>query len=150
MVGRWVASAVALAACVATYGDAFAGAGSDVLVTSCPETARRNTTVDITVELQNWDQLDSITVTKGALGLHLGNVTLVGPLVFSVPPGTIVPLAALAWEPGTQSMTVPVKIPRQARPRTFITVGLGFFGTKGADPARREIGSDACSIEIIP
>lgn len=157
MVRRWWASAVVAGASLVVFSGAARASGADVGIT-CPETARRNQQITATARFENWSA-ETVTVTRGALGLHLGNVTLVGPLAFQV--NATVPGGALGtppctgcfapFNPGVSApVPVSVRIPAQARPGTFVTVGLGFFGTQGADPTRREIGSDACIIEITP
>lgn len=164
MTRRAMAWAIGLLGCLLAPTAALAGGDHDgnVRGVACPETARRNTTISAAVSFQNFDPVvtNDIAVTRGALALHLGNVNLVGPLAFSVPAGTMIPHASFGAPPcpgcpapliaGTASLTVPVRIPPQARPGTFVSVGLGFFGTKGADPLRKELGGEACVIEIVP
>lgn len=164
MTRRAIAFAIAVVGCMLLAPDARAN-GVEVRGISCPETARRNTFLNpaVVVSFENWNATQDATVTRGALALHLGNVTLIGPLAFSVPANTTVPRGTVnppppgcfdcpsSVTPGTASLTVPnVRIPFQARPGTFITVGLGFFGTIGADTTRKELGGEACVIEIIP
>jgi hypothetical protein len=52
--------------------------------------------------------------------------------------------------PGATTVSVPVLIPGQARPGSFVSVGLGFFGNIGSNPTRERLGHEGCVIEIVP
>lgn len=110
----------------------------------CDPTARRGRTVNAAVEVRNQSGRQ-LTLTRAALGLHVGNVSFVGPLVVNLP---ALPLA-LASD-ADASLTVPVAIPSSARPGTFISVGVSLFGREGASSARRRLGGERCSIEVLP
>ena len=136
-----------------------AWADEDVKMT-CPATARRNTSVPVTVTFRN-HKTKTVQVTRAALGMHLGNVTLIGPLVFTIPT-TTVPAATFVPPPpscfgcqgstisATATLPVNIPIPAQARPGTFISVGLGFFGFVGTSTVREALEAGGCTIEIVP
>ena len=130
---------------------------------TCPATgtARRNTSVPITVAFRNDDTTKSLSITQAALALHLGNVTLIGPLVFHIPTTTLNAATFAPPPPGCSpclgsiipaeaTLAVSVPIPAQARPGTFVSIGLGFFGNLVGSSIRKELGSDGCTLEIVP
>lgn len=131
-------------ALVPTAAIAASGRRLDVAL-ACPSTARRGTTMDVTVTFRN-TTAEGGTVSRGALSMHLGNVALVGPLALNHPS---FPLAVPAGMQGV-SITVPVPAPRQARPGVFASLGLGFFGRFAVDTTRRPLGSGSCFIEVVP
>ena len=141
-----------LLAGLAASGDVFAGPNMVSGVT-CPATSARNRTITAVVSLRN-ENPQSVAVSRGALLLHLGNVRLIGPLAFSVtttiPAATTQSTPPFATVPGTTTVSVPVLIPAQARPGTFVSVGLGFFGNIGGNPTRERLGHEGCVIEIVP
>lgn len=118
---------------------------------SCDPTARRGRVVNVAVEVHN-ETGQPLTVTRAALGLHVGNVSFVGPLVVN-------PLDALTHAPALPltlasdaggSFTVPVTVPSAARPGTFITVGLSLFGRENGTSARRLLNVERCAVEVLP
>src|SRR5947208_15252591 len=82
-------------------------------------------------------------VTRGALLLHDGNVTIVGPVAFSV--SVSVPGGAA----GSVVLTIPVQIPYYASTGTFVSVGFSFLGPN--ESGNRVVkGLGGCTIEIVP
>lgn len=167
MLRRLVLCAIVVSGLLVVGREAFA---DDTIIT-CPATAHKNTNVPVTVKFKNHDTAKALQITRAALALHLGNVTLIGPIVFqmfsqqfpsgiTVSPATFVPPPAgcvgcagsVIPTTATVMLTPPngIPIPAQARLGTFITVGLQFFGTFGTSTIRESIGGDACQIEIVP
>lgn len=117
---------------------AFASLEVDV---SCPDTAKRDTEVSATIKLTNTG--GPKTVTRGFFAMHLGNLSLVGPIAFSVS-------QSLSANASVSLGPIPVFIPTQARPGFLVSVIFGLLGQNGASPTRELLGDGQCMIEIVP
>lgn len=123
-------------------------------VIACPATASPGP-VSVTVTFRNRTQV-ARNVARAALIVHAGKLSVLGPRVVSL--ATQVPAATLgdppcagcapAVTPAVVTRDLSILLPAQARPRSFVSLGLVFFGQVGTDPKRRLLGSDACTIEI--
>lgn len=138
MVKRGSIGSVTLLGLLLLATSAFAGLEVDV---SCPDTAKRDTEVSATIKLTNTGE--SKTITRGAFAMHLGNLSLVGPIAFAVSQ-SLAPNASVSVGP------IPVFIPTQARSGLFVSVIFGLLGQNGASPTRELLGDGQCLIEIVP
>lgn len=118
---------------------------NDAISVTFDNTARRRTTIHARARFDN-RTATTRTVTLAALGLHLGSTSLVGPLAVRLPQ---LPLD-VAGGASDVSVDVPVPIPMQARPGTFASVGLTFYGQHSGEIRRRDLGAAACLVEIVP
>lgn len=167
MTTRWLLLAGVVLGCAVLSTEASATNGLSGVRCVSPSpledgTAKRNGTVHAMVTFSNGDLDNDLLITRGALGQHLGNVNVVGPIAFGV--NVVVPRATplppnpdcigcpFPKQDGQMSLTVPIRIPQAARAGTFISVGLSFFGRKSNEPTqmRHELGSDGCVLEIVP
>jgi hypothetical protein len=124
---------------------ALSGGRFEVSV-ACPATASRGASIGASVTFRNGTGTPR-TLTRGAAELHAGELNLTGPQTFAL--AAIVPAATGADAPGTASAVVPVMIPARARPGSFVSVGLGFFGRVGDGSTRKLLATERCVIEIV-
>jgi hypothetical protein len=122
---------------------------------TCPARASRGETVSITAAFRNHTDA-SRRITRGAVTLHAGAFNVAGPTARAISVdvdaraigGAACPGCSPTVTAGTGSIGIPVLMPPQARPLSFVSIALSFFGEVGADPKRRLLATEACVVEI--
>lgn len=125
------------------------------VVLTCPGTAPRGGVVTVTATFANATDT-ARTVMRGAVAFHAGRLRLLGPKSFpisaTIEPGILsepsCPGCPAAVLPTRVTVPLQVIVPPQAETRTFLTVGMMFFGREGDATKRRPLVRDACVIEV--